>query len=218
MQSLLMSLMVSLSLTPFGHAYSASAWGVLKNRILNNPGRVGAHCSSNKRFDHIFHVSKLSNVKSILASGKILPRAQVAHDPDQLFKGTDCNPNVVYTSFKPQQARAGKCIFQFPVSNFEDYLEDQDKVGEIFISGFYNLGRFDPNFSSDIENVDKFCSLLTLPGHELVIPCALNIKEGLSLISAPSDSGEIKDFPDEFGYNYIHKHLNEEDRFDLLLN
>ena len=141
MHSLLINILVSLSLTSTSHAYAPSAWGALKNKLLRNPGRIGTYCSSsNRRFDSVYHMTKIGNIKSILKSGKILSRSQVAHFPEQLFKDCECNPDVVYATFKQQQEREGKCVFKFPLTSFEDYIEKKEKLDKIFISGFYNLG------------------------------------------------------------------------------
>ena len=84
--------------------------------------------------------------------------------------------------------------------------------------GADNLGNFDPNFSSTIQDIDKFCSFISLPGHELVIPCSLNLGSGLSLISDMVDSEEIMELLDEHGYRYTTEQDDEEDQFIFHLN
>lgn len=218
MYSFLINILVSLSINSFGYAYSPSAWGILKKSLINTPSRIGSYCSSNKRFDNIFHVTKISNVKSILKSGKILPRSHLNYFPEQLFKDCDCNPDVVYASFKNQQAREGKSIFKFPSSCFEDYLESEEKAEKIYITGFYNLGNFDPTYSSTIQDVNKFCSFITLPGHELVIPCSLSLGSGFFLVSHPNDREKIIGLLDEYDYQYTLEQDKESEQITFCIN
>lgn len=215
MQVFLLNLMMSLSLSSFSQAYSPSAWGLLKSKLLQNPTRLGSACVSQKTYSHIFHTSKLSNIQGILKSKAILPRSQVVPSPEQLFKDCDCNPEVVYTTFRQQQVLEDKCVFRFPVDNLEEFCHEQEKINEIFISGFYNLGQFDPNFSSTIKDINKFKSLLNLPGHELIIPCALELKSGVCLLSHQDNSRQIREYLDELGYSYRFSKEGNYHQFDM---
>ena len=192
-----------------GYGFQGSFWGALIHKIQHQRILKGSLCTTEKNYDNIFHVTKHTNLKNILKTRKILPRAMIDTRVEQLFANCDCNSEVVYTSFVDKTPDHGTCVFKFPAKKIENLLQEQSLAHKIFITAFYNLGKFDMNFSASIENLERFISMMSLPGHELIIPSPISLTE-FEIYVEKNKQNHVKNLLKTYRYHFS---VNRKDTF-----